>query len=354
MIVIIGGVQAEVRIDMSMPKAPDPKAETQNHISPWEQEAYGAGGRFGNLQMMPSGDPAKDRISVHFSGCGYNVAKRLAGKGRPVAFISVVGDDPLGLAAAAELQQAGVDTSQLKMIGEFVTEAGRQSMETDGGPDAAGTVANGLIRQSLTSIRVVAKNFLGDTEFWREDDRILDEITPEQIGGGQPLLEKAELVLADGGLPEETIRWAASVCQEAGVRFYIDPASVSGGEKAAGLLESVYGIMPGRREAEAMSGLQILSGDQLMEAGAYFADKGVQQIIITMKGGGLYYKEGMNEEILRPDRVLRFSETVGAGDVVTAELLGSYADGKSIGEAARDAMAAAAEYLADCSDERRY
>ncbi|MBQ6370836.1 MAG: hypothetical protein IJJ21_04575, partial [Firmicutes bacterium] len=80
----------------------------------------------------------------------------------------------------------------------------------------------------------------------------------------------------------------------------------------------------------------------------------VQQIIITMKGGGLYYKEGMNEEILRPDRVLRFSETVGAGDVVTAELLGSYADGKSIGEAARDAMAAAAEYLADCSDERRY
>ena len=101
MIVIIGGVQAEVRIDMSMPKAPDPKAESQNPISPWEQEAYGAGGRFGNLQMMPSGDPTKDRISVHFSGCGYNVAKRLAGKGRSVAFISVVGDDPLGLAAAA-------------------------------------------------------------------------------------------------------------------------------------------------------------------------------------------------------------------------------------------------------------
>ena len=183
---------------------------------------------------------------------------------------------------------------------------------------------------------------------------MLEEITPEQIGSARPLLENAELVLADGGLPEETIRWIASVCSDAGVRFYLDPASVKGGAKASGLLEGLYGIMPGRMEAEAMSGLQILSGDQLMEAGAYFAEKGVQQIVITMKGGGLYYKEGMNEEILRPERVLRFSETVGAGDVVTAALLNAYAEGRPIGEAAREAMADAAAHLADCVDERRY
>ena len=353
MIVVVGSVQAEVRIDMTMPGKPDPKAGQGEAISPWEREAYGEGGRFGSLQMMPSGDPSKDRISVHYCGCGYNVARLLAGKGREVAFVSVVGDDPLGLAAAADLQRCGIDTSQVKVIDDFVTKAGQDSEEAVG-PDAAGTVANGLIRQSLTSVRVVAKNFLGDTEFWREDRRMMEEITPEQIAGAQPLLEKAELVLADGGLPEETIRWIASVCSEAGVRFYLDPASVRGGEKASGLLDGLYGIMPGRMEAEAMSGLQILSGDQLMEAGAYFDEKGVKQIVITMKGGGLYYKEGMNEEILRPDRVLRFSETVGAGDVVTAALLNAYAQGKPIGEAAREAMADAAAHLADCVDERRY
>ena len=353
MIVVVGSVQAEVRIDMTMPKAPDPKSEQGGGVSPWEREAYGDGGRFGSMQMMPSGDPSKDRISVHYCGCGYNVARLLAEKGQDVAFVSVVGEDPLGLAAAADLQRCGIDTSQVKMIDSFLTKAGQESQEQVG-PDAAGTVANGLIRQSLTSIRVVAKNVLGDTEFWREDGRMLEEITPEQIGSARPLLENAELVLADGGLPEETIRWIASVCSDAGVRFYLDPASVKGGAKASGLLEGLYGIMPGRMEAEAMSGLQILSGDQLMEAGAYFAEKGVRQIVITMKGGGLYYKEGMNEEILRPERVLRFSETVGAGDVVTAALLNAYAEGRPIGEAAREAMADAAAHLADCVDERRY
>lgn len=352
MIVVIGGVQAAVRIDMSMPKAPDPKEKSGQQISPWEQEAYGAGGRFGSMQMMPSGDPSKDRISVYFTGCGYNVAGYLARKGRPVSFVSVVGDDPLGLAAAAELKQTGVDTSHLVSIGAFTREENLK--EENNGPDAAGTVANGLIRQSLTSVRVEAKNFLGDTEFWREDDRMLREITPEQIGGMVELLDDAELVFADGGIPEETISWLASECGKRGIRFYLDPASAEGGTKAAGGLGSYYGIMPGRREAEAMSGLQILSGDQLMEAGAHFDEKGVRQIIITMKGGGLYYKEGMKEGILRPERVLRFSETVGAGDVVSAELLQAYADGRPIEEAAQLAMDAAALYLADCVDERRY
>ena len=352
MIVVIGGVQAAVRIDMTMPKASASKP-AESGVSPWEREAYGEGGRFGSMQMMPSGDPSKDRISVHYAGCGYNVAKLLAGKGRSVAFVSVVGEDPLGFAAEADLRNAGVDTSNLKMIGEFQTQKNRDSLESEG-PDAAGTVANGLIRQSLTSVRVEAKNFLGDTEFWREDDRMLDEITPDQIGECLPLLKEAELVFADGGLPEETLRWIADACRDVGVRFYLDPSSVSGGEKAASVLDGLYGIMPGRREAEAMSGLQILSGDQLMEAGACFAEKGIRQIVVTMKGGGLYYKEGMEEEILRPQRVLRFSETVGAGDVVTAQLLSDYADGRSIGEAARAAMDAAAEYLADCVDERRY
>ena len=355
MIVVIGGVKAAVRIDMSMPKAPDPKEPGMGSggVSPWEREAYGEGGRFGSMQMMPSGDPAKDRISVHFTGCAYQVARILADKGREVAYVSVVGEDPLGLAAIADLQRAGVDTLQIKVIDAFVSEANAEAMQAQG-PDAAGTVANGLIRQSLTSVRVEAKNFLGDTEFWREDDRMQEEITVEQIRECQHLLETAELVFMDGGMPPATLRWIADRCRENGVPCYLDPGSLQGGARAAGVLDGLYGIMPGRQEAELMSDLQILSADQLKEAGAYFEAQGVRRVVITMKGGGLYYREGDAEGILRPDRVLRFSETVGAGDVVTAALLDVYAAGGSIEQAARSAMDAAAEHLADCVDERRY
>ena len=34
MIVVVGSVQAEVRIDMTMPKAPDPKSEQGGGVSP--------------------------------------------------------------------------------------------------------------------------------------------------------------------------------------------------------------------------------------------------------------------------------------------------------------------------------
>lgn len=353
MIAVIGGVQAAVRIDMTMPKAPDPKEAGAAGISPWEREAYGEGGRFGSMQMMPSGDPSKDRISVRYSGCAYQVARHLAEKGRQVAFLSVVGEDPLGLAAVGDLARAGIDTSGIVTIDHFLAEANAEAAE-DVGPDAAGTVANGLIRQSLTSIQVEARNFLGDVEFFREDRRMQDEIRPQLLSKGQPLLEGAELVFADGGLPMETLLWISEICRKSEIPFYFDPASVPGGRRGADLLGAVDGIMPGRQEAEAMSDLQILSPDQLMAAGAYFAEKGVTRTVITMKGGGLYYKEGTEEGILRPPRVLRFSETVGAGDVVTAQLLHAYAQGLGMEAAAQSAMEEAARYLSDCVDQRRY
>lgn len=353
MIVVIGGVQAVVRIDIAMPKTPDPKSPEQGGVSPWEREAYGEGGRFGSMSMMAASDPSQDRISVHYSGCGYHVAELLARKGWPVSFLSVVGDDPLGQAAIADLAGHGIDTSHVISLEAFESEANRDSLQANG-PDAAGTVANGLIRQSLTSVRVEARNFLGDIEFLREDDRMLDEITVEKLKACQGLLEEAEMVFADGGVPAETLRWISEVCRQAKVPFYLDPASVGGGSEAAQLLDGLDGIMPGRREAEAMSQQQILSEDELMSAGAFFTEQGIRQIVITLKGGGLYYKEGMSEGILRPQRVLRFSETVGAGDVVTAELLHGYGKGLPIAAAAQAAMDAAAEYLADCVDERRY
>ena len=66
------------------------------------------------------------------------------------------------------------------------------------------------------------------------------------------------------------------------------------------------------------------------------------------------WRDGFTEGVLRPQRVLKFAETSGAGDVVTAELLAAFAKGCGIEEAANNAMEAAADYLSDAVDERRY
>ena len=93
MITVIGAIQATVRIDMTMPGKPQAAQQSaeQGGISPWEQQAYGDGGRFGSMTSIPSGDPAKDRITVTFSGCAYQVARRLGRHGLPVSFLSVAG-----------------------------------------------------------------------------------------------------------------------------------------------------------------------------------------------------------------------------------------------------------------------
>ena len=225
MIVIAGGVQAAVRIDMTMPKAPEPSKAPgagQGGVSAWEREAYGEGGRFGSMQAMPSGDPSKDRISVYYTGCGYNVAKLLAAEGRDVSFISAVGEDPLGMAAMEDLRKSGVDISGLQMIDAFRVEENQESMNSEG-PDAAGTVANGLIRQSLTSVRVEAKNFLGRRWAGREPvgegasfaDEVHDEIGSPVVGRAA-VRDADDVRVADYGgelrLCEELLREGVAGC----------------------------------------------------------------------------------------------------------------------------------------------
>ena len=44
----------------------------------------------------------------------------------------------------------------------------------------------------------------------------------------------------------------------------------------------------------------------------------------------MYYKEGEKEGILRPERMLSFGNTAGAGDVVSAAVVAGTVDGKDI------------------------
>ena len=90
-----------------------------------------------------------------------------------------------------------------------------------------------------------------------------------------------------------------------------------------------------------------MSEEQLSEAGAFFGKSGVERIVITIKGGGLYYREGDREGILRPERLITLGSTSGAGDVVSAAVVAGAVDGKTREEIAADAMEKAALYLAD-------
>ena len=288
-----------------------------------------SGNQFGGYD--PVVEDNKTDIRVKNSGCAFQVAKHLAADyGAEVAFISVVGDDAFGLAAKCELEQAGVDIGGIRTV------------------------------HAATPVSVEIHNIIGELQFLRENTAAMDMLTPEMLEECAGVLDEADAIFVDGTVPAATLDFISE--KYAGKsRIYFDPGSIDGGVRFAESSMKAYCVLPGRMEAEAMSGQQVLGMDQLMSAGQAFEDRGVEKVIITLKGGGLYYKEGLSSGLLKPDRKLTFAETRGAGDVLSAAVIaaaeGGAADAEECGsleEAAAAGMEAAAEFLKDVIDERPY
>ena len=284
----------------------------------------GAGGnQFGGYDPVVAEKDTEIRVSN--SGCAYNVARYLASDHKEeVAFLSVVGDDAFGLAARCELENAGVDTAGIK------------------------------VTACSTPVSVEIHNIIGELQFQRENSTAMEMLTPQMIDECAAILEEADAIVVDGTVPAETLNYISDRYSDKS-RIFFDPGSIAGGSRFAESKLKAYCVLPGRMEAEAMSGQQVLGMDQLMAAGDAFEERGVEKVIITLKGGGLYYKEGTQSGLIKPDRKLTFAETKGAGDVLTAAVVAASARGEEKLEAAAGAgMGAAAEFLKDVIDERPY
>ncbi|MDO4176002.1 MAG: PfkB family carbohydrate kinase [Bacillota bacterium] len=276
----------------------------------WNEVGLG-GGDFGGYPVMTPDEDTDIRVSS--SGCSYNVARRLGGR-TELAFVSVVGNDALGMAALCELEKAGVDVSAVK------------------------------IAEGATPVGVELHNVVGDLNFLRENNSLMGELSPKLIDESAELLDRADVIFMDGSLSVETMNYVSEKYADK-CKICFDPASINGGSRFAESDLKAYLVIPGRMEAEAMTGLQILGMDQLMAAGTALEERGVKNTIITLKGGGIYYREGTEAEIIKPEKVLSFADTSGAGDVLSAEVVYRLSLGDDLAVAAKAAMDETAEYL---------
>lgn len=264
-----------------------------------------------------------DDVEIASSGSAFNIALQLAELGKEVALATVAGNDAVGLAILEQLKTSGVDTSYVNKV------------------------------EGSSAATVQIMNILNDPQMVFGNSKIFEHMTPEMVDGWAPLLDKAEAVVVDGGLPEETLKYIVEKYgNKAGKKIYFDPAGYEGAVKARDIVGGFYCVMPGRVEAEAMLKQTVLSADQLMEAGGALEEKGVAKSVITIKGGGLYYKDGINEGIIAPEKVLSFASTSGAGDVVSAAVVAADLDDRPMDEIGSFAMQRAAEFLSGHSDER--
>lgn len=312
MIAVIGGAGLKVQVMMI------PKEDS------YEQQSMMGGDVYDYNQLNVAAEIAQgDDVKIESNGSAFNIACYLAEMGKEVAFASVTAEDAMGLAVIEQLKRAGVDHSHVDIV------------------------------EGNTPVQVELLNVLNDPQMVFGNSKLYEAITPDKVKEWADLLDSAEAIVLDGAIPKETLEYITETYgNREGIKLFFDPAGYAGAVNSRDVLGSFYCVMPGRVEAEAMVRNTVLSAAQLMEAGQFFEDKGVKRIIITIKGGGLYYKEGASAGVLPPERVLSFAMTSGAGDVVSAAVVAADLDGKSIEDTGAFAMQRAAEFLAGKSDER--
>lgn len=107
------------------------------------------------------------------------------------------------------------------------------------------------------------------------------------------------------------------------------------------ILKKVYLITPNEVEAEILTGIPIDSKENADKAADWFFEKGVENVLITLGGRGVYIATKEKREII-PAYHVEAIDTTGAGDAFNGGLVAALAEGKDLWEAAAFANALAA------------
>jgi ribokinase len=261
----------------------------------------------------------------HHGGKGGNQAVAAARLGRPVLFVGAVGDDVFGSEARAALAAEGVDVSSLATL--------------EGAATGVALILVGEHGDNLISVASGANALL-----------LPETIEPAMARIG---IHEGDVVLVCHELPTVTVREALRVGRIAGARTIFNPAP------ARGIGRSVLGaadvITPNRGEllTLAASEAQRLSrpaggaAPDIPRAARALLDSGAggggvaEAVVVTLGASGavIVTREGT---IDIPSLPVDAIDSTGAGDAFNGALAASFAEGLSLEDAVRRAVAAGA------------
>jgi ribokinase len=238
-------------------------------------------------------------------GKGANQAVAVARLGYPSVMLGMVGEDALGEQLLQTLQSYGVDTSH---IGVAAGSSGTASIVVDVAGENAIIVTPGA---NLS-------------------------VTPQYLNSKKEVLSSAGLVLAQLEVPLQTISWLAECCAQLEIPLMLDPAPAA--VLPPQLLSQVAWFTPNQTEAAFYVDGELSQEETL----ASLFSMGLRQVVLKLGASGVLIAcdDGRRERI--PAVPVRTVDTTAAGDAFNGAFGVALMRGKSIGESARFAAAAAA------------
>ena len=265
------------------------------------------GGRSFAPLVAQDSNPGTVRLSL--GGVGRNIAHNLALLGTDVHLLTAYGDDLYGERVAASCSELGIDLSHALRI-------------------AGGATSTYLY---LTDHR-------GEMALAVSDMEICKKITPSYLSSQLPLLQNAQVVVADANLSAESLEFLAENC---GAPLFVDPVSTAKAQKLRPILGKIHTLKPNRLEAELLSGVPIRSERDLERAADALTELGVHRLFISLGSQGVYAAMG-GERLRLPNLPGQMVNTTGCGDAFMAALVWAYLEGMDLKSTALAGLAAGA------------
>ena len=203
-------------------------------------------------------DSNPGRMHLTMGGVMRNILENLARLGVSVKPASVVGDDLYGQMLRTGCGALGMDTSYLQ------TRPGQRS-------------------SSYISIM----DDEGDMLVAMSDMHILKELGGEFVAGCLDMLNQAELVVCDGNLSPDALRYLTTHCTRP---LYLDPVSTTWAKGLVPYIGCFDTIKPNCMEMEILADMPIKTEDDLNRACDKVMAQGVRRCFVSMGKDGIFYK----------------------------------------------------------------
>ncbi|WP_144719637.1 ribokinase [Agrococcus jejuensis] len=245
-------------------------------------------------------------LETGLGGKGANQAAAAARAGAATTMIGCVGSDAFADVALDGLRDAGVDVAGVRAV-EGGT--GIAHIRVAGGDNSIVVVP--LANASLSV-----------------------EQAHEAIDASD-----ASVLLLQLEVDQQVVLAAAERAHARGIRVVLDPAP------AAPLPESIWQhvalVKPNEHEAGLLTGVEVTDAASAERAARWFLDRGVEAAIVTLGKAGAVLVDADGARSLA-GHVVEAVDSTAAGDTFSGYLAAALADGGSLDDAARRAMAAAA------------
>jgi ribokinase len=242
-------------------------------------------------------------------GKGANQAVAARRLGAEVAFVTLLGADPMGDRLAATLAAAGLPTAPIGRTSDAPTGVALIAVDPAGRNQIA--VAPGANHR----------------------------LTVELAARHRSLVAWADVLLLQLETPVETVRWALGEARRLGKRTVLNPAPARVLPLPDDLLRLVDYLTPNEMEAARLLGRDVRSLEDAERAAQSLVERGVTAAVVTLGRDGAVLRSASGTLRVPAFDVVAI-DTVGAGDAFSGGLAAALAAGASVADALLVASAA--------------